>query len=136
MAYVPLSVEDLDRAAQAVRRHAVRLLVGKQRDPHEAALHRDLANRFEAAGRMARQPVVPEDAARPRAGQPPGPVDTFPSDHHSRKSVGEVATVQEDSSAASVGDLKETKGLCPECETCKPGGNCPPEHFGEQEKPQ
>lgn len=84
MPVVPLSVEDLDRAAQAVRRHAIWLLVGKQRDPHEAALHRDLANRFEAAGRMARQPVVPEDAARPRAAPPPAEVDTFPADHPSR----------------------------------------------------
>lgn len=83
MAYVPLSPEDCDRAAQAVRRHAIWLLVGKQRDPHEAALHRDLANRFEAQARLGRQPVVPEDAPRAH-GQPPGPVDTFPADHPSR----------------------------------------------------
>jgi hypothetical protein len=78
MANVPLSPEDCERAAQAVRRHALWLLVGKQRNPHESALHRDLANRFEAAARLGRQPVVPEDVHPTRMGPPPSQVDTFP----------------------------------------------------------
>lgn len=43
---------------------------------------------------------------------------------------------KEDEALQAAGKLGETKGLCPECETWKPGGNCPPEHFGEQEEPR